>query len=202
MKSCIYRIKKISRFLSSFKTNTYTKILKKRFNGIHIGAGTKIYYKSYIHNNDTCKIVIGNNCLIGRSETGYHAAMPFYTTLINDGIKSEISIGDNCRINGAYIHSQCRISIGDNCVVASGVNILDSNGHQLNSTNRTVGRDNPLPIIIGNNVWIGINAIILKGSVIGDNCIVAAGSVVKGTFPENTIIRSHSIITEEITISN
>ena len=84
-----------------------------------------------------------------------------------------------------------RIRIGDNCVIAAGVNIIDSNGHVVNSSNRTIGRDNPVEITIGNNVWIGMNCTILKGSVIGDNCVIAAGSVVKGSFPENCIIQGN-----------
>ena len=46
-------------------------------------------------------------------------------------------------------------------------------------------------IVIGNNVWIGLNAIILKGSVIGDNSVVTAGSVVKGVFPNNALIQGN-----------
>ena len=136
-------------------------------------------------------VKIGDNCLIGRSKKGYHSGMPFYTTILNDGNKSNVYIGNNCRINGAYIHAQDSITIGDNCVIASGVNIIDSNGHETYSSNRTIGRDNPKEISIGNNVWIGINAIVLKGTRIGDNSIISAGSVVKGDFPANCIIQGN-----------
>lgn len=46
-------------------------------------------------------------------------------------------------------------------------------------------------LIIGENVWIGLNAIILKNTNIGDNSIVAAGSVVKGKFPSNVLIQGN-----------
>ena len=133
-------------------------------------------------------VIIGENCQIGRSEKGYHAGMPFYTTLYNDGDNSYITIGNNCRINGAFIHAKDIITIGDNCVIASGISIIDSNGHQVCSSNRTMGRDIAKSISIGNNVWIGINSIILKGTTIGDNCIVSAGSVCKGVYPKNSIV--------------
>lgn len=74
-------------------------------------------------------------------------------------------------------------NIAKNCVIAAGVNIIDSNGHEVASYERTKGRDIANPIKIGNNVWISANAIILKGTIIGDNCVVGAGSVVKGKFP-------------------
>jgi acetyltransferase-like isoleucine patch superfamily enzyme len=43
-------------------------------------------------------------------------------------------------------------------------------------------------IRIGNNVFVGTNCIILYGTTIGDNCIVGAGSVVRGHYPDNSVI--------------
>ena len=175
--------------------NLLHKKITQMDKNIHVGNRTTIYYKSHIINSSkNGNVNIGSNCLIGRSEKGYHAGMPFYTTILNDGTKSTVSIGNNCRINGAYIHANESIEIGDNCVIAAGVNIIDSNGHETNSKNRTVDRDTPQSIIIGNNVWIGLNAIILKGSRIGDNTIVSAGSVVKGVAPPNCIIAGNPAV--------
>lgn len=169
------------------KIHRYFILLDKR---ISIDESSVVYYRSPIYN--LCKtegwIKIGKNNLIGRQKKGYHAGMPFYTTILNDGIDSTIEIGNNCRINGAYIHAKKSIIIKDNCVIASGVNIIDSNGHETYSLDRTKGRDIPQSITIGNNVWIGLNSTILKGTIIGDNSIVSAGSVVKGNFPANCII--------------
>lgn len=120
--------------------------------------------------------------------------MPFYTNLFTDRADAIIKIGDNCRINGAYIHAQKEIIIANNCVIASGVNIIDSNGHELISNDRTIGRDKPKTIKVGNNVWIGLNVTILKGTVIGNNCVIAAGSVVKGEFPDNVLIQGNPAV--------
>ena len=46
----------------------------------------------------------------------------------------------------------------------------------------------PAPIVVGNNVWIGSHATILKGVTIGDGAIVAAGAVVTKDVPANTIV--------------
>jgi acetyltransferase-like isoleucine patch superfamily enzyme len=124
--------------------------------------------------------------------------MPFPTTLLSDGNKSMIEIGDNCRVNGAYIHAQKRITIGKNCVIAAGVNIIDSNGHELYSNDRTKGRDTAKEIVIGENVWIGLN----KDTHIGDNSVVAAGSVVKGIFPANSLIQGNpAVIIKQLEIN-
>jgi acetyltransferase-like isoleucine patch superfamily enzyme len=117
--------------------------------------------------------------------------MPFPSTFFIDKKNAFIEVGENSRLNGVYIHAQEGITIGKNCVIASGVNIIDSNGHILHSSNRTIGRDEAKEIIIGDNVWIGLNSIILKGTTIGNNSVVGAGSVVKGFFPDNSIIQGN-----------
>ena len=103
-----------------------------------------------------------------------------------------VKIGSNVSIGtGTYIVSHLSIEIGDNCQIAQGVKIYDHD-HDF----KTIS-DDPLywadhfcsgSISIGNNVWIGANVIILRGTVIGDNCIIGAGSVLKGKYPSNSII--------------
>lgn len=177
IKKTIRLIDVLHTFLYRYKTN------------IKIGEKTIIYHKTkIITKSKDNKVDIGRKCIIGRSKEGYHSGMPFYTTLLLDKDKACVKIGDNCRINGAYIHSQKSVIIGDNCLIAAGVNILDSNGHKTSSYNRVEERDEPIEIIIGNNVWIGINSTILKNTRIGDNCIISAGSVVRGNFEPNCII--------------
>lgn len=181
----------MNRYLEYFLSRFHTLLLS--FNGaIDLGSGSLIFYKSKIVNKSLSGgVKIGSQCRIGTSSLGYHAGMPFYTSILNDGVKSRVEIGNNCRINGAYIHAEKSIVIGDNCVIAAGVSLIDSNGHEINSANRTVGRDKPSSITLGNNVWIGLNAIILKDTTIGENSIVAAGSVVKGHFPANSLLQGN-----------
>lgn len=185
----------------------HTKIVSFR-RGIEIGKDTILYYKSSINclpnsYNERGGVKIGKKCKIGISPRNYHGGMPFPTALLCDGNGSQIIIGDNCRLNGVYIHAQKKITIGNNCVMASGVNIIDSNGHETISLDRTKGRDLPKEIVIGNNVWIGLNVIVLKGSIIGDNTIIAAGSVVKGVVSSNSIYSTQNNCTiKEIEFNN
>jgi len=118
-----------------------------------------------------------------------HVGISFSCCILADGEGANINIGKKSRLNSCFIHAQKRISIGELVLIAPGVNIIDSNGHELISTDRTtIGTDKPQPIEIGNNVWIGLNAVILKGTIIGDNSVVGANSVVKGEYPANSLI--------------
>lgn len=166
-----------------------------------IGKNSKIDYNVSIINLKS-NISIGNNVYLRGIAKGYQAGMVFPTSLLADAPNSKITIGDNCRINGAYIHAQKNISIGKNCVIASNVNIMDTNGHVVYSNNRTRGRDEPREVVIGDNVWIGLNVVILKGTKIEKNSVVSAGSVVKGEFPSNSIISGNPAKTVKIITIN
>lgn len=166
-----------------WRLNTYKSSLK----GVSWGQHVVVDYKTRIYNFGN-KLSLGNQVYLRSISKKYQAGMPFPTSILMDVKGAELSIGDNVRINGAYIHAQKHITIGKDTVIASGVNIMDSNGHELYSHNRKHVRDKPEPIRIGDNVWIGLNAIILKGTDIGDHSVVGAGSVVKGKFPPYSLI--------------
>lgn len=108
--------------------------------------------------------------------------------------KNKVVLGGNCVIYSPN-HTQIDvrkpylIKIGDNVKITSGVTIL---AHDYSvSVHRIKFGDfvgGSLPVTIGNNVFIGTKATILMGTEIGDNCIIGANSVVKGTFPSGSVI--------------
>ena len=82
------------------------------------------------------------------------------------------------------------ISIGENCRISSKVNFITHDGGlwTLRNLNKLKNADYIRPIIIGNNVNIGMNATIMPGVEIGNNCIIGFGSVVTKNVPNNTIV--------------
>jgi acetyltransferase-like isoleucine patch superfamily enzyme len=103
---------------------------------------------------------------------------------------AQIVIGNVVSLNGTSITCRQKIAIGDGTMVAANVIIVDSDFHQLwpPSSRRTVSEDeDDRPVFIGKDVWIGMGSLILKGSTIGDNTIIGAGSVVTGAIPPNVI---------------
>lgn len=85
---------------------------------------------------------------------------------------------------GAHIECHNKIEIGENVFIAENVTIRDSDNHEILRDNYNMSEE----IIIGNNVWIGAGAKILKGVHIGDGSIVAAGAVVTRDVPKNTLV--------------
>lgn len=72
-----------------------------------------------------------------------------------------------------------RLDVGHGCAISWDCQILDDDFHRLSDTGRRGG-----PISIGDRVWVGSRAMILKDTTIGDGCVVAAGAVVRGDFSE------------------
>ena len=144
----------------------------------------------FIYRFKNASISIGNNTIINSSFFSNLLGL-WQKTIIIAKNDAKISIGQNVGISGATIYSWRQIEIGDNCLIGANVKIIDTDFHPVNSAERLRGENekaNSKPIKIGNNVFIGMNSIILKGSEIGDNCVVGAGSVVSGKFESDSII--------------
>lgn len=104
----------------------------------------------------------------------------------------KIEIGENCGISGSTIYAWDSIKIGDYTRVGVNCKIIDNDFHPIELKYRHKGLNEQYtrrtPIVIGNDCFIGMNSIILKGTTLGNNVIVGAGSVVHGSFPDNCVI--------------
>jgi acetyltransferase-like isoleucine patch superfamily enzyme len=104
-------------------------------------------------------------------------------------IGNNVAIGDRTEI---HVGSEC--AIGANTLISWDCCIIDRDYHKLD------GEENISPIIIGENVWIGCRALILKGVTIGDGAVVAAGAVVTKDVPANCVVAGNpaKIIKENV----
>lgn len=104
--------------------------------------------------------------------------------VVFNGAVLEIS---DCRIRSAIIQCATHIKIGKNCSIANGCTIQDTNFHpHLNSDGTQINESSE--IILGDNVWVCPNAMILKGVHIGDGAIIAAGAVVTKDVPAYAMV--------------
>ena len=98
-----------------------------------------------------------------------------------------ISIGENFYANyDCIIIDVCEVSIGKNVFFGPRVGLYTA-AHPIDATVRNTLLEFGKPIQIGNNVWIGGNAVVNPGVTIGDNSIIGSGSVVTKNIPENVI---------------
>jgi len=130
------------------------------------------------------------------------------------GENGSCRIGDFTLLNGALIMADERIEIGAHCLVSWNVGIADSDFHPIDAAQRRIDtmalapfyKNRPprpplrtAPVIIKDNVWIGMNAIVLKGVTIGENAVIAAGAVVSKDVPANVVVAGNpAIIVKEL----
>lgn len=103
--------------------------------------------------------------------------------------KLGMKIGERCRIRTLKFSTEpYLIELGDHVAVAAGTEFITHDGATWVFEDDVDGGGVFGKIVIGNNVFIGINCIILSNTSVGDNCIIGAGSVVRGQYPENSVI--------------
>jgi acetyltransferase-like isoleucine patch superfamily enzyme len=99
----------------------------------------------------------------------------------------ELGIGHNTNVNGmTKILVAESVQIGRDCTFSWDVQILDNDFHAITVGGRT--RPSKAAVVIGDRVWVGTRAVILKGVTVGDGAIVAAGAVVTRDVPPNAIV--------------
>ncbi|MBK5462548.1 acyltransferase [Peribacillus sp. TH27] len=103
-----------------------------------------------------------------------------------------VKIGENCRIlslkPNTFGSEPYLIQIGDHVTITSGVRFVTHDGGVWVFRGENPEIDVFGKIIIGNNVFIGINSIIMPGVEVGNNVVIGAGSVVTKSIPSNTVI--------------
>lgn len=127
------------------------------------------------------EIIIGSNCRIRGT----------YFTVLGDNNK--IIVSDGVTTNGlywGYDYIHCAeghtVKIGSDCMFSGGIVIRNSDGHSIISDDKRINQSKD--ITIGNHVWIGMRAMLLKGACIGSNCIIGANAVVTKRFEDNLIL--------------
>lgn len=101
-----------------------------------------------------------------------------------DGI---LDLGENFDANNGF-NCICKenISFGSGCLLGWNVTVLDSDGHRMTVNGKSIKET--VPVNIGSNVWMGAKTTILKGSCVKDNTVVGYGTLVSGSYDDNSII--------------
>lgn len=131
-------------------------------------------------------IRIGQDTLVGPN-VALTAGMVPGQQMVTDPV---VRIGDRCMIGrGSHIIGHFSIEIGDDVHTGPYVYITDQN-HGYENPDEVVHTQWPhdVPVTIGRGSWLGTGVVILPGTTLGENTVVGAGAVVRGTFPDRCVI--------------
>lgn len=171
-------------------TSFYGK-LKLKILGVYFGEGLIIFGVPIISLAENSTINIGDRVVLcsssNRTDLGVNHPVVIRTLRSN----AKITIGDDVGISGATICAMKSVSIGKRTMFGANVIVADTDFHPISPINRRYN-NNPEDIkskevVIGDDVFVGANSIILKGVVIGNNSVIGAGSIVTSKIPENVI---------------
>ena len=101
-----------------------------------------------------------------------------------------LRIGDRCSIGrGSHLVAHRSVVIGDDVMTGPHCYVTDQN-HVYADPEVPVGLQWPSddPVVIGAGSWLGAGAVILPGTRLGRNCVVGAGAVVRGDFPDHSVL--------------
>jgi acetyltransferase-like isoleucine patch superfamily enzyme len=170
-------------------SNWFKIILK--IEGVKYGKNLLLKGIPAIIRTNGSKLIIGKDVTLKSSFFSNLIGIYCRTIIVTRSINAEIKIGDHVGISGATIYARKSIQIGDNTMIGGNVKIIDNDFHPIEIYERhsqDKSKVKEAPVIIGKNCFIGVNALILKGTELGDNCVVGAGAVVAGKFEANTVL--------------
>jgi acetyltransferase-like isoleucine patch superfamily enzyme len=153
-----------------------------KLKGVRIGKSSSFYGFAKFKRARGSIINIGERLTLRSSSTSNLIGVNrpcIISTLSNS---ARLSIGDNCGFSGTVIGCFKEITFGNKVMIGANSLITDGDWHPDDPRAK-----DPRPVVIGNNVWLGVNVIVLKGVTIGENSLIGAGSVVTSNIPANVI---------------
>lgn len=156
-------------------------VLNKK--NIQFGSNITIEQGTRIDGFSFEKIILMNNVRIGAYS---YLTCTSHMSKFGKGLR----MGENSAIGDfAHFGASGGIEIGNDVIIGSYVSFHSEN-HNFSDKTKLIREQGVTSkgIKLGNNIWVGTKVTFLDGCIIGNNCVVAAGAVVSGNFPENSII--------------
>ncbi|MFG1944436.1 acyltransferase [Nonomuraea sp. NPDC048826] len=166
-------------------TGAITPLTPAGYGFRHLGTGAKIAFPPGAIFGEEW-IEIGDHTLIGERVSLSCGMWPGADL----GPDSILRIGASCSIGrGTHVVAHQSIDIGDDVFTGPYVYITDQN-HVYDDPDVPIGRQWPRnnPVSIGSGSWLGAGAIVLPGTRLGRQCVVAGGAVVRGEFPDHSVV--------------
>lgn len=171
-------------------------------NGIRWGRGWRIYGVPVIQKHRVSRMIFGAGFQL-RSSLRSNPMAPNHPVVLATCQKgASLVIGANFRMTGGNLCAARKIVIGDNVVIGANTTIVDTDFHPTDRIQRWVkpSEGRIAEVVIEDNVFIGMNCLVLKGVRIGEGSVIGAGSVVARDVPPGVIVAGNPpVIVQELT---
>ena len=155
--------------------------------GIELGKSSRFYGIPLLRRHPTGKIIIGNHVTLRSAEWSNSIGIN-RRCFIAAGHNAKIRIGNDCGFSGTVIVASASITIGSRVLCGGNCTIVDTDRHPLDPIARASHEPGAnSPVTIEDDVFLGMNVVVLKGCVIGKGTVVAANSVVTQSLPEGVL---------------
>jgi acetyltransferase-like isoleucine patch superfamily enzyme len=162
--------------------HTFWARLAAHWWGVRLGPGCAFNGPALFRRHPGSRITIGDGCKFNSSPVSNLIGVnrPCIVSTLTEGAR--VHIGPNCGFSGTVIGCASKIVLGENVRCGANTLITDTDWHM---DDPRTGPD--APVTIEENVWLGANVTVLKGVTIGENTLVATGSLVTRSLPPNVV---------------
>jgi acetyltransferase-like isoleucine patch superfamily enzyme len=159
-----------------------------RWWGIELGGGCRFYGLPLFRRLPGSRIRVGRNCDFRSAVWSNQVGLNRRCTVSTLSRSALIEIGEGCGFSSTAISAAQCVRLGKRVMCGANVAIMDTDWHSLDAEQRQAGTAGlSTPVLIEDDVWLGMNVTVLKGVTIGARTVVAAGSVVTRSLPADVI---------------
>lgn len=170
---------------AEFCSNAIAQVII-RSKGVKAGNGTVFKGLPWVRRCPMSTITIGADCKFNSLKKSQEMYIFRPCSFVTMNKKAEIIIGDHVGCTSTTFVAASKITIGNHVLLGINTTITDTDFHNSDPYLRVRGGETR-PVLIHDNVFVGMNTVILKGVTIGKNSAIGANSVVLTNIPPNSI---------------
>jgi len=162
-----------------------------RLYGVQVGTGLTMRSLPFCRRQAQAAIRLGDGVTIKNRLSENPAGIAHRTALVAARPGARLVIGNHVGISGAVLYCETEIVIGDHVTIGAGARIYDTDFHPIDPLGRRrhdVSQIKRAPVTLCEDVFIGANAMVLKGVTVGARTVVGAGAVVTKSFPPDVVV--------------
>lgn len=160
-----------------------------RLHGLKWGKGWRIFGMPIIQRHRHSTIELGDGLEL-RSWYSTNPIAPNHRVVLSTrSAGASLQVGCHCGLTGCVLVATERVEIGDRVLLGSNCVVTDTDFHPLDPIQRRQGSRSldSQPVLIEDDVFVGMNCLVLKGVSVGKGSVIGAGSVVAGDVPSGVV---------------